>query len=167
MVSLAMSASGVIVLIIAVDCSHNLHPTPAPVIWDPKKNVPPVDCEDEFQKIWVGEAKDGQKCGPSTATRGSEWIQHVDPARGSSTWIQHVEPDNDILVCCESGLKCKKGRNEYKCKASKRQMATKIDRRMERNVEALSEEGTSLDQAKEEGKSLDNAKSKSQVKRAL
>jgi len=39
--------------------------------------------------------------------------------------------------------------------------------RIERDVEALSEEGTSLDQAKEEGKSLDNAKSKSQVKRAL
>merc|ERR1712236_9235 len=33
-----------------------------------------------------------------------------------------------------------------------------IDRRIKRDAQALSEEGTSLDQATEEGKSLDNAK---------
>jgi len=140
MVSLAMSAIGVVVLIVAVDGGHNRHAENMESgIWNLERDNP--NCEK--QKAKVGEAKDGDDCGPATATLFS------------------TDPKHAILVCCEFHLVCKKGHghNEYKCQF--------FGGRIERDVEALSEEGTSLDQAKEEGKSLDNAKSKSQVKRAL
>jgi len=93
MVSLAMwMAIGVIVLITAVDGGDV-------VIWNLTRKDP--DCEAQRRKI--GEAKDGEKCGPSTARKFSE------------------DPTFEILTCCESALVCKKGRNEYRCKVSKRQ----------------------------------------------
>merc|ERR1719348_2911922 len=106
MVSLAMSAIGVIVLTMAVDCGHNLHATPAPVIWNLSRKAP--DCD--AQASTYGEALEGGLCGPSTAARVGPHGPVVGP---------HGEK---IMLCCEGGsspyrLVCKKGRNEYKCKS--------------------------------------------------
>jgi len=109
MVSLAISAIGVVVLFVAVDGGHNRHAAPEHVesgIWNPTKENPPVDCKK--QKADVGEAKDGEDCGPASV---SPFMKKANLAHKA------------IKLCCEEHLVCTKGEKkgkyfEYKCKKS-------------------------------------------------
>jgi len=106
MVSLAMSAIGVVVLIVAVDGGHNRQAVPKNMengIWNLSRKDP--DCEEQKKK-GVGEAKDGENCGPASQT----------------LFARKADLPNAIQLCCQKHLLCikggkdRRGINEWKCR---------------------------------------------------